>query len=290
LKLSIRPACKSCTAAPSPWRTRSPSKNCRATTIRSTWMQWPARRFLFGRPVVHGIHLVLWALNDYARNGVAPFSFRAIKAEFLRPIGVGENARCSIARSQDQRLELELISSGVLSTKIQIELAPWRQRTNSLPAGLPERRSPRALSDDEVASQIGHLNLLLDPELTASLFPRLAQCTPAVQIATLLATSRLVGVECPGLNSVYFDPDLSSAANSGQDRLNYRVTRYEKALGFVVMQVNAPSLAGTVKAFVRPSVQEQPDYTDIRPQVTSSEFSHQHALVVGGLVDWVKLP
>ena len=41
-----------------------------------------ARRFLFGRPVVHGIHLVLWALDDW--DGVAPFTLRAIKAQFLR--------------------------------------------------------------------------------------------------------------------------------------------------------------------------------------------------------------
>jgi NADP-dependent 3-hydroxy acid dehydrogenase YdfG len=241
-----------------------------------------ARRFLFGRSVVHGIHLVLWALDDYARDGVAPFTLRAIKAQFLRPVGVEEVVCYSIAGRQDQRIELELTSSGVLSTKIQIEFEPWQQRKNTLPAGLPERRSPRDLAEGDVASQIGHLNLSLDPELAATLFPRLTQCISAVQIGTLLATSRLVGTECPGLNSVYFELDLSGAANAGQDRLDYRVTRYEKVLGLVVMQVHAPGLAGTVKAFVRPSVQRQAAYVDLKPQVASTEFAHQRALVVGG--------
>ena len=241
-----------------------------------------ARRLLFGRPVVHGIHLVLWALDDYASDGVAPSTLRAIKAQFLRPVGVEETVRYSITGRTDQRIELKLTSSGVLSTKIQIEFEPWRHRKNSLPAGIPGQRSARALAEGEIASQIGHLDLSVDSELTATLFPRLTQCLPAVQIVTLLTTSRLVGMECPGLNSVYFELDLSSAANAGQNRLDYRVTRYERALGLVVMQVNAPGLAGTVKAFVRPSVQRQAAYADLKPRVASTEFLHQHVLVVGG--------
>jgi MaoC like domain len=241
-----------------------------------------ARRFLFGKQVVHGIHLVLWALDDYAGEGFAPFRFRGIKAQFLRPVGIQETVCCSLAGRQNQRVELELTSLDGLSTKIQIEFESWQQRKDTLPAGLPEQRSPRALAESQVASQTGHLDLLLDPELAVTLFPRLAECIPAVQIATLLATSRLVGMESPGLNSVYFELDLLSAANAGQDRLQYRVTRYEKALRLVVMQVDAPDLAGTIKAFVRPPVQKQAAYVELKSQVVSTEFSDQHALVVGG--------
>ncbi len=242
-----------------------------------------ARRLLFGRPVVHGIHLLLWALDDYLRDSSKPFSLGSLKVQFLRPVGVGEAVQQSVIAEQDRSVEIQLISADVLSTKIRLRLeAAVTMAETVLPPRIPEPKPARTLSEAEIATQSGHLDLLLDRDFAATLFPHLTRCISVVQIAALLATTRLVGVECPGLNSVYFELDLSTAATANQNQLHYQVTRYEKALGLVVMQVESPSLAGNVKAFVRPPIQLQPSYLDLKQQVANTEFAGQRALVVGG--------
>ncbi len=46
-----------------------------------------ARRLIFGGPVVHGVHSLLWALDAVA--GPAAAAIQSLKVEFLAPIPVG---------------------------------------------------------------------------------------------------------------------------------------------------------------------------------------------------------
>lgn len=242
-----------------------------------------ARRLLFGRPVVHGIHLLLWALDTYIRDTAVPVALRSVRAQFLRPVGVNEGVSFSIAASNNDFVDLQLISAGVLSTKIRFALeAQTVVAEVVLPFAASVLKSPNPMREAEIASYSGDLDLVLDEELSGTLFPHLTKFVPALQIATLLATTRLVGVECPGLNSVYFELDLSSAPVVKENRLHFEVTRYEKALGLVVMRVSAPTLAGAVKAFVRPPIQRQPSYLELKEHIISGEFADQRAVIIGG--------
>jgi hypothetical protein len=241
-----------------------------------------ARRLIFGRAIVHGIHLVLWALDEHLRERVSPLAIGSIKAQFLRPVGVEEEVQCSSNGAQSDLVELELLSAGVVSTKISVKWNAQRQDGYKIAQRLPNLRSPRALSETEMASCAGSLDLCLDREAAVRLFPHLTQSLSPLQLATLLSTTRLVGVECPGLNSVFFELDLSMVDMNGCSDLNYEVTRYEKSLALVVMKVMAPGLGGSIKAFVRPAPWQQLNYLTLKSSVSSAEFAEQRALVIGG--------
>ena len=49
-----------------------------------------ARRLIFGRRVVHGIHMLLWGLDNWLAKAAAPVSLTRLSAVFLRPLGVEE--------------------------------------------------------------------------------------------------------------------------------------------------------------------------------------------------------
>jgi acyl dehydratase len=241
-----------------------------------------ARRYIFGRPVVHGVHLVLWALDEHMRQCVPPMALESIKAQFMRPVGVEEEVQYSSRCPQPDLVELELLSSGVVSTKINAKWNARQQNGNKLRAGFPELRSPRVVSEGEMVSRSGSLDLYLNSEAAVRLFPHLSRCLFPLQLAILLSTTRLVGVECPGLNSVFFELDLSAVDMNGRTTLNYEVTRHEKSLALVVMKVMAPGLGGSIKAFVRPAPREQANYVSLKSHVSSAEFAEQRALVIGG--------
>ncbi len=103
-----------------------------------------------------------------------------------------------------------------------------------------------------------------------------------MQIAVILATTRLVGVECPGLKSVFSKLDLSATDSYDCRTLSYKVTRLDRRFGLVAMKVTAPGMTGELKAFIRPAPHEQDSYLSLKGRVHSKEFSRQRALIIGG--------
>ena len=145
----------------------------------------------------------------------------------------------------------------------------------------PEKCRERSI--EEVAAASGNVTLYFNGDLAGGLLPNLIRVLPPMQLAALLATTRLVGMECPGHHSVYSSLALTFFADTaGNPNLNYQVTDCNKRLALVSMDVDAPGMKGQVKAFLRPKPQRQPNFTDVCRQVEPQEFSAQRALIVGG--------
>jgi hypothetical protein len=104
-----------------------------------------------------------------------------------------------------------------------------------------------------------------------------------MQLAALLATTRLVGMECPGRHSIYSGLNLTfGPAGAGVPKLNYQVTACHKRLSLLLMDIEAPGMKGQIKTFLRPKPQGQAAFTEICREVESEEFSAQRALIIGG--------
>src|SRR4051812_6166239 len=55
-----------------------------------------ARRMIYGGPVVHGIHCLLWALDRWLEEEPVAVQLTALEVEFPKPLRVGEEARLFI--------------------------------------------------------------------------------------------------------------------------------------------------------------------------------------------------
>ena len=55
-----------------------------------------ARRLLFGRQVVHGLHALLWSLDYHLQSVRQPMELRTLKANFKAGIGVGQTLHCRV--------------------------------------------------------------------------------------------------------------------------------------------------------------------------------------------------
>jgi acyl dehydratase len=53
-----------------------------------------ARRLLFGRQVVHGLHALLWSADECLKTRTQGLELRAVKANFQAGIGVGQTVNC----------------------------------------------------------------------------------------------------------------------------------------------------------------------------------------------------
>jgi hypothetical protein len=243
-----------------------------------------ARRLLFGGQVVHGLHALLWSLDEHLEPLTQPLELRTVKANFQAGIGVGQTVRCMVTLQDEYRVAIELETDSTPAAWIEITWSPLRHlRTDTLPKMSPEPGKCRERSLEEVAAASGNIALNFNGDLAGGLFPNLIRVLPPMQLAALLATTRLVGMECPGHHSIYSSLNLAFFSDSaGVPNLAYRVTDCNIRLALVLMDVEAPGVKGQVKAFLRPKPQRQAGFTDVCRQVESEEFSAQRALIVGG--------
>jgi hypothetical protein len=243
-----------------------------------------ARRLLFGHPVVHGLHALLWSLDYHLTSRSQPLELRTVKANFQGGIGVGQPVCCLITPQDACQVAIQLEVDRTPAAWIEIAWGPLRRHwTGTLPKRSPAPEKCRERFLEEVAAASGNIALYFNANLAGSLFPNLIRVLPPMQLAALLATTRLVGMECPGHDSIYSSLHLSFFSESaGIPNLNYRVTDCHRRLALLSMEVEAPGVKGQLKAFLRPKSQRQADFTDVCRQADPEEFSGQQALIVGG--------
>ncbi|MBF0178041.1 MAG: hypothetical protein HQL63_14525 [Magnetococcales bacterium] len=107
---------------------------------------------------------------------------------------------------------------------------------------------------DELIGDAGEIPLYLDPELAHALFPDLLRVLGPAQLAMLLATTRLVGMVCPGMESLFCALSLTFAPHTTPDPpvLNYQVPGWDERFSLLSIQVHGFGCTGMVNAMLRP--------------------------------------
>ncbi|MCP4609787.1 MAG: SDR family NAD(P)-dependent oxidoreductase [Planctomycetes bacterium] len=243
-----------------------------------------ARRTIFGRQVVHGIHALLWALDNWFEGQTKALDLCTIKAEFQKAIEVGEEISYSLKRLDNNRAEIELLARGACVVWIDIYWAPSKRKRTKPPLKKPPgHHKCKIPSIEEAKAASGTLDLYINLKSAAKLFPNLMRIVPSIQIAEILATTRLVGMECPGLHSVYYGLDLVfSMKTEVSQMLNWEVSAYDKRFSSILMNIETSGMRGTIKAFFRPIPQEQVSFKRLHKQIDTDEFTGQKALIIGG--------
>jgi NAD(P)-dependent dehydrogenase (short-subunit alcohol dehydrogenase family) len=136
----------------------------------------------------------------------------------------------------------------------------------------------------EITAASGSLPLFLDEDRFGKKFPGLFDLLPCRESAELLATTRLIGMECPGKHSIYSGHSVYFR-DHGKDQpqqLDYEVTRTDPRFSMIWMRVAGMIMDGTVTAFARPRPQDQAPVATVCKLVKEDEFVTARALVVGG--------
>ena len=242
-----------------------------------------ARRLQFGTTVVHGMHLFLRALDLLAAQDLfvrhAP---RTLSATFNNPVLTDEvfDLRVSIDLSR-VRISGETAGRPALTGTIDL---------------LPSLAAPALVEDAEFAptnSRVSHfpptaiegtVPLRLSSKLLAEIFPALARLGAASWIAELLATTHIVGMRCPGMDSIFSGFRLSRASDSSNPSgsMHFRVTGTEARFRLARMQVAGACFTGTVDTFFRSPPVPQRAMKDIAAVVSVDAFVGHRVLVVGG--------
>jgi hypothetical protein len=251
-----------------------------------------ARRLLFGHPVVHGMHALLWAIDAWLEATTSVLRLKRLKAKFCASIPLNVAVELFARGKGPNEAQLEITSDEVKVATATISFEP---QTSSFESGargvaifheLPPFGDCRNRSPAELQSASGEFPLYLEPVAATKLFPNAARLLPADQLAALLATTRVVGMEAPGLHSILAGVDFqdsSSGSASGQGAvLRYRTESYDERVSRLELRIAGNGFEGTVTSFVRPEPRCQSSFAELRSLIAADEFRGERALVIGG--------
>lgn len=246
-----------------------------------------ARRTPFGSTVVHGIHLLLASLD----RAIDAENLRALvptdcSVTFSNPAVTGSHVALDIRFEREThrlRLNGTVRQRPAFSASVFFAAAPASSHARVVNESVATPIAPNQGSFPPSLNE-GRAPLRLEAALLRALFPTLATCTDTAWIADLLASTQIVGMQCPGMNSIYSGCKLKlSAEHSGPvDSMRYQVTKLDERFKLIRMNVHGAHFNGTLETFFRPPPVAQASLADICRLVPANAYAGHHALVVGG--------
>ena len=242
-----------------------------------------ARRTQAGAPVVHGVHSLLWLLDTVAAEHPGLPRIGSLKVRFDKMIYVGDTAKVVVGHADVASVRADVQVDGATAMRVMIGFEAPRPvpQSEAGPLYAPDRPIERTF--ENLPHCAGLVAFATRTEEAARAFPAAAQLCGARAISALLASTRLVGMVCPGLHSIFGGLVLHATEHDdGAEALSFRVTRCDERFRGVRMQIAAGGMAGTVESFARMPPVRQRSLGDLAGLVSPREFAGVSALIIGG--------
>lgn len=241
-----------------------------------------ARRTQVGRPLVHGIHSLLWVLDSLCSEGHV--DFKRLRVQFPSPVYLGDLVEIQPVKRSDTGLRVQAVVDGTVVLSINLSFAlgeepPLLASGPDHPADWP--RTPLDLNLEGMALQHGAIQFAVPAAEVGRAFPALAAHYGAECAAALAAGSRVIGMICPGLHSILSSIDLNLTDHAGKD-LTYSAVSVDERFRTVDVGVVSGGVAGTIQAFARVPPVQQVSTCEIATSIDPKSFAGEIALVVGG--------
>ena len=239
-----------------------------------------ARRLLAGDVVVHGMFTLLWALESYCyHSGTAPAKFAV---SFHRPVLSGEAVHMRLEQVSDTEVRLLVHNQQDVIATIWAEGACLMPQRATPECATPPRTTPSHLRFAQLRGLTGTVALQAAPGQVKSRFPKLVESIGLLPVAAIMASSRIVGMQCPGLSSLYSGAEFELAPKDQSTVLDWQVVRHTIAQAPVRIKVGGAGIAGRLDAFVRPDPVAQPTIVQVATEVEPTLCCGQVAWVIGG--------
>lgn len=236
-----------------------------------------ARRSPFGRPIVHGIHTLLWALDVKGPESVA---ITKLTATFPKPAYVGEVVNLEVTRLDELSYTFTAHSGPNQVLKAAVEY-DYDDSSTGVVDDVWSAAHPDDLDESALVDVSGDVPLQVERSRCQRLFPQLAHRLRLDDLALVLSTSRIVGMFCPGLYSLFSSLTVAPG-NDDADRVHYELADFDDRFARCTVTASGAGKDAKISAFLRPRPTEQPSMHEISAAVPPSRFSGTRALVIGG--------
>jgi len=247
-----------------------------------------ARRTQAGAPVVHGIHAVLWTLDKLVELGVATGKLSSLRVQFKNFIYVGGTVALKLLRHDENSIRAELDLDGLTTTTLLVGFGTpkephWSELPSNATATIAADEPASFGRLDDMQGLSGWIDVADSIGRIAQQFPHIASKIGSHPTAAIALLSRLVGMICPGLHSLFAAFAIEFVdCPPRQARVEFRCSGTDERFRMVRMDICGGGVYGSVQTFLRWPPIAQASSADIAKIVAPTEFIGSTALIVGG--------
>jgi hypothetical protein len=244
-----------------------------------------ARRSMYGEQVVHGINTLLLALNYFSKNKKINFQLISLDVKFLKPIFLNTKFNFQIVSNDKKNITINVLTQNSICTKINFEFYKLEKTffDKNLFKTRPEKYLPEVFSVHKDKNIQNNLKILYNFEDLLEIYPELQKRLNNYQIGVILSLTRLVGMKCPGLNSLFSSFKIKFKKELVPNKLiNYSLNNYDNRFSLYDINIFSENFNGNIIAFNRPISVSQVSCSQLKPFVNQNEFKNQRALIIGG--------
>jgi len=241
-----------------------------------------ARRTIYGQ-VVHGINIVLFALDAFLsdKNNPTPSE---IHVSFLSPLNLGQTFEIEVVyRGEDIILEVKSLGKVITFIRMLVrdDQKSFKIRSKKPVSLVDNFEIPKERKFDDLKKVDCDIDLSTDTESFSNFFSSSVERIGKDQVAGILGLSKFVGMEYPGMHSLFAGFSLWFSEVKSQS-LSFQTDRFSIPNAPVKFSFNGSGIEGTLDAFLRPAPFKQLDIETISRSVSINEFKDQKALIIGG--------
>jgi hypothetical protein len=243
-----------------------------------------SRRTMIGEPIVHGINLLLWALDCWLNINKNVVKINGLEVQFNKFVGIEEQVEFVLEPATDNQVVIKIEHLGDVKLKIRLSFNICnKHKSFGFGSGhLLDNVSSARVGRNEIISANGNVPLSFNATAFSKIYPSLLPCIGESFIAILLATSRVVGMRCPGQNSLYCELQINKKDKLKLKSLEFQVRSFDDRFQLATIDLFSPGYEGILKAFLLSETCRQESYSEISMHVQKEIFKGQRALVVGG--------
>ncbi len=242
-----------------------------------------ARRTQAGAIVVHGIHVLLWALEELSGIEASLAAINRVRCQFAKFMYVGQELVLERHPADDGFTRFLISHHGLTVMTITVGRGELSDRPcDDAGEAIAVQILPADLPFENLAQQQGWLAPIVSSVEYVDYFPKLSGAIGADRVQSIAALSYLVGMVCPGLHSIFakLDFDILSAP-SQRPGIGFS-SELDDRFRLVHLRVSGTGIAGSLQAFARHPPVQPPSMNDVSTLVRPDEFAGVRALIVGG--------
>jgi NADP-dependent 3-hydroxy acid dehydrogenase YdfG len=243
-----------------------------------------ARRTIFGDIVLHGLYAALSSINQCFKDNSAFVFIEELKITFKKSVRLGLDSVVSQEKTDGKKTKIILKQNNEICISIEIqtrrdeEYRPFSFRNKNY-----KQTSPKEINPEDCSSLNGEIELCLDRKILSDLLPALGKYFCDKQLSVILATTNLVGMECPGLFSIFLELFLKFSNNYKIESRNlcYKVDSIHPHTTRTKIALQTDFANGFAIAAFRPRPVQTPSLQSLKKDRVV-DCSQVRGLIIGG--------
>lgn len=244
-----------------------------------------ARREMLGAIVVHGVHALLNSMEAFVVHAEidSPIEIQSLNVTFTNAIFLQEPTYLGIVNDDAATVQLNLsgpLDSQLMTIKMRFNRCDVLPDTDSLFEN-PICGQPQDLLFANLENYSGEFPLASDAEASRQRWPTLFSVLGSKSLVDILSLSRMVGMKCPGLQSIFSGIKLIANPEVSQI-FRYHVMSVDERFSRVLIAAQGCKFQGEIDTFYRPLPQPQMTAEAARLLTKPAEFDGFTTWIMGG--------